>query len=266
MTIPPPTESSAALVTGASSGIGQALAAGLASRGHNLVLVARRRDRLEILATELRDRYSRRIEVLPADLADDDSRRDLLARLHALDMDIDVAALSAGFGMGGPFVDHDPDRVVQMVRTNVEATMVVTHAVLQGMLKRGRGALLIVSSMAGNQPMPHFGAYAATKAAVTSFAEMLSGEVGNQDITVTALCPGGVRTEFSSVGALEQVESSMPGSFMIGADECAQEALAGLDAGKRTVMPHRAVRTLAFLGAHLPRALWLPLCRKMMNG
>lgn len=260
MAIPTPTETSAVLVTGASSGIGQALAARLASRGHNLVLVARRRDRLETLATELRARYSHRIDVLPADLADADCRRDLLARLDALDVDIDVAVLSAGFGMGGPFADHDPDRLVEMVRTNVEATFVITHAVLRGMLRRRRGALLIVSSMAGNQPMPHFGSYAATKAAVTSFAEMLSDEVANQGITVTALCPGGVRTEFSSVGGLDQVETSMPRSFMIDADKCARAALAGLDMGKRTVMPRRAVRALAFLGGHAPRALWLHLC------
>jgi short-subunit dehydrogenase len=265
MAIPTPTDTSAALVTGASSGIGQALAVSLAQRGHNLVLVARRRDRLDTLATELRHRYGHRVEVLPADLADSDSRRSLLAGLDALDMDIEVAAFSAGFGMGGPFADHDADRVVQMVRTNLEATMVLTHSVLQGMLTRGRGALLLVSSMAGNQPMPNFGAYAATKAGVTSFAEMLSGEVSDQGITVTALCPGGVRTEFSSVGGLEQAERSMPNALMIDADECARLGLAGLDAGKRTVTPRRAVRALTFFGTHAPRALWLPICRKMMS-
>jgi short-subunit dehydrogenase len=167
--------------------------------------------------------------------------------------------------LGGPFAEHDPDRVVQMVRTNVESTMVLAHAVLCPMMGRRRGALLIVSSMAGHQPMPYFGAYAATKAALTSFAEMLSGEVAGHGITVTALCPGGVRTEFSEVGGLDQFDRKMPEAVKINADECAIAALRGLDTGRRIVMPRAAVRALAFTGTHLPRAVWLPLCKKMMS-
>jgi uncharacterized protein len=264
--MPPPRAGSAALITGASSGIGAALATELCRRGHDAVLVARRTDRLDTLAGELRALYNRRVEIVPSDLADTGSRQALLDRLADLDLEIDVAVLSAGFGMGGPFVEHDPDQVVQMVRTNVESTMVLAHAVLRPMVARRRGALLIVSSMAGHQPMPHFGAYAATKAAVTSFAEMLSGEVAQFGITVTALCPGGVRTEFSTVGGLEQFDRKMPEAVKINADECASAGLHGLDTGRRVVMPRAAVRALAFAGAHLPRAVWLPLCKRMLSG
>lgn len=167
--------------------------------------------------------------------------------------------------MGGPFIDHDPGKVVQMVRTNVESTMVLAHAVLQPMVARRRGALLIVSSMAGNQPMPYFGAYDATKAAVTSFAEMLSGEASEYGITVTALCPGGVRTEFSTVGGLNQVDDNMPEAVKINADECASAGLHGRDLGRRVIMPKVAVRALAFASTHLPRSVWLPLCKKLMS-
>jgi uncharacterized protein len=246
MGIPPPRAGSAALITGASSGIGAAIATELCRRGHDAVLVARRRDRLDILAGELRERFGRRIEVAPTDLADTDSRQALLTWLADVDLDIDVAVLSAGFGMGGAFVEHEPDQVVQMVRTNVESTMVLAHAVLRPMVDRRRGALLIVSSMAGNQPMPYFGAYAATKAAVTSFAEMLSGEVGEHGVTVTAPCPGGVRTEFSTVGGLEEVDGQMPEALKINADECAVAGLHGLETGRRVIVPRAAVRALAF--------------------
>src|ERR1700761_7123202 len=105
MGIPPPRAGSAALITGASSGIGAAIATELCRRGHDAVLVARRRDRLDILAAALRERYGRRIEVTPTDLADTLSRQALLTWLADLDLDIDVAVLSAGFGMGGPFVE-----------------------------------------------------------------------------------------------------------------------------------------------------------------
>lgn len=263
MAIPPPREASAALVTGASSGIGQDIARILAARGHNLVLVARRRDRLEALAAQF---PHLRVEVLPADVADAASRQELIAAVAATGLDIEVAVLSAGFGMGGPFLAHDPDRVVQMIRTNLESTMVLTHALLPAMAARHRGAVLIVSSMAGNQPMPQFGAYAATKAAVTSFGEMLSHEAGRSGVTVTVLAPGGVRTEFSDVAGMGKQEAELPGGLLMGAQECAEAAIAGMDKGQRVVMPRRAVRAFAWAGKHLPRKVWLPLCNRLMAG
>lgn len=264
MSIPAPRAGSAALITGASSGIGEAIARRLAGRGHDLIVVARRRDRLEKLAAEL-STGSRRVAVVEADLADDASRAAALRDIAATGLDVEVAVLSAGFGMGGPFLEHDVDRVVTMVRTNLESSLVLTHAVLGPMVARRRGAVLLVSSMAGHLPMPHFGAYAATKAALTSFAEMLSAEVGPQGVTVSALCPGGVRTEFMEVGGLGPMEANTPGFLLTGVEECADAAIAGLQAGKRVIMPKLGVKALAFMGAHTPRKVWLPMCKKMLT-
>jgi hypothetical protein len=119
--------------------------------------------------------------------------------------------------------------------------------------------------MAGAAPMPNFGAYAATKAAATSLAQSLHWELGRSGVTVTALCPGGVRTEFSEVAVMERTERRTPNALMIEPDECAREALAGLERGDRIVMPRRAVRAFAWLGTHGPRRLWLPLVGRMMG-
>lgn len=264
MAIPAPTAGRAALITGASSGIGAELARQLCDRGHDVVLVARRRDRLEKHAAELRERFGRRVEVVACDVSDPDARERLQAAIDELGLEVDVLVTCAGFGMVGPFLTQSPARLTEMVRTNVEGLLALTHAFAAPMAMRRSGAVLIVSSMAGNQPMPNFSAYAATKAAVTSFAEALHCELKGSGVTVTALCPGGVNTEFSAVAGALETEKRMPGAFMIGPVECAQAALGALQDGRRTVMPRRAVRGLAWFGAHAPRAVWLPLCRRMM--
>ncbi|MDQ1605506.1 MAG: uncharacterized protein QOE01_3351 [Actinomycetota bacterium] len=264
MAIPTPRTGGAALITGASSGIGAELARQLCARGHDAVLVARRRDRLERLAGELHEQHGRRVEVIACDLADAGARGQLPARLAALDLEIDVVALCAGFGLGGPFVSQPSERIISMVRTNVEAVMALSGLLLPPMAARRSGAVLIVSSMAGNQPMPNFGAYAATKAAMTSFAESLHCELKPSGVTVTALCPGGVTTEFSEVAGVTGTERRTPAALMISPEECARAGLDGLERGRRIVMPRRAVRALAWLGAHAPRAIWLPMCRRLM--
>jgi hypothetical protein len=264
MSIPAPRSGGAALITGASSGIGVELARQLCARGHDAVLVARRRDRLEHLAAELRARHGRRVEVVVCDVADDDDRERLPDELASLGLDVDVLVLCAGFGLGGPFVSQPRERVTAMVRTNVEAVMALSGLLIPPMTTRRAGAVLIVSSMAGSQPMPNFGAYAATKAAMTSFAEALHCELKPSGVTVTALCPGGVSTEFSEVAGMTGTERRTPAALMISPEECARAGLDGLDQGRRVVMPGRAVRTLAWFGAHAPRAIWLPMCRRLM--
>lgn len=265
MAIPTPRLGAGALITGASSGIGAEVAKQLAARGYELVLVARRRDRLEALAAELRARHGRRIEVLTADVADPDSRRALLASVDQLGLEIDVFVASAGFGMGGPFLDAPPERIELLVRTNVEAVFAMTRALAPQMVARRSGAIMIVSSIAGNAPMPHFGAYAATKAAMTSFAEMLNWELGRDGVTVTGLCPGGVWTEFAQVADMEAAEGRTPKAFMIGVEQCVRDGLAGLERGDRTVIPKRSVRAFAAFGKYGPRKVWLPLVGKMLR-
>jgi uncharacterized protein len=264
MAIPAPRSGAVALITGASSGIGAELARGLVAIGHDAVLVARRRERLESLAEELRA-GGRRIEVIPADVSEPGGRAELLAEISRLELAVDVLVPCAGFGMGGAFVDADPARIQQLIRTNVEGSFLLVRSLAPAMVARGSGAILLVSSMAGNQPMPNFQAYAATKAAVTSLAESLHWELGRSGVTVTALCPGGVRTEFAEVADMLGAEGRTPKAFMADPVQIAEAALKGLAHGKRIVMPRLAVRAFAWFGGHAPRRAWLPLVGRMMG-
>src|SRR6266511_1377666 len=137
-----------ALVTGASSGIGEQFARQLAARGHNLVLVARRADRLEALAGEL----PTEAHVIPCDLATD--APSLGPRVAELGVDVDLLVNNAGFGTSGPFIEHDPERDAEQVRVNCEAVVTLTHTFLPGMVEQGRGGIINVASSAGMQPIP----------------------------------------------------------------------------------------------------------------
>jgi short-subunit dehydrogenase len=264
MAIPSPRPGSAALITGASSGIGLELARLLCARGHDAVLVARRHERLEALADELRSRHARRVDVIACDVSEPSGRDRLRDQVQELGLTVDVLVLCAGFGMGGQFIAQDHDRVRLMVRTNFEAVVDLAGAFAPAMASRGRGAILIVSSMAGNQPMPNLGVYAASKAAVTSFAEMLHAELRPSGVTVTALCPGAVATEFSSVADMAHAERRLPGPLLATAGDCAHAGIEALAHGRRVVVPGRAVRVLNFFGAHAPRPVWLRVCRRLL--
>jgi short-subunit dehydrogenase len=266
MAIPPPRPGAAALITGASSGIGAELARALVARGHHAILVARRHERLTALARELGNSGRRHIEVIAADVSDPDGRAALLTEIRQRGLEVDVLVACAGFGMGDAFIEADPKRIQQLIRTNVEGTFLLTRALAPEMAARRSGAILLVSSMAGNQPMPNFAAYAATKAAVTSLAESLHWELARYGVTVTALCPGGVRTEFSEVAGMLGAERRTPKAFMADPAEIAEAGLQGLAQGKRIVMPRRAVRAFAWFGGHAPRRLWLPLIGRLMGG
>lgn len=265
MAIPAPRPGAAALVTGASSGIGTELARQLAADGHDLVIVARRRERLETLANEIRTAHGRRVEVVSCDIADPASRSLLAQAVAETGLTIEVLVLCAGFGMGGPFTAQDAERIQLMVRTNVEGTFGLTRLFAPAMEARCSGAILIVSSLAGNQPMPNFGAYAATKAAVTSFAEMLHEELRPVGVTVTVLCPGEVLTEFSEVADLASATRRVPAALKISAEACARAGLVGLAAGRRKVIPRPAVKILYFVGGHTPRNLWLRAAGRLMS-
>jgi uncharacterized protein len=265
MTIPTPRPGSVALVTGASSGIGAACARELAGRGHDVVLVARRRDRLEALAAELRDRHRVSADIVTCDLADADDRRRMLAELAGLGHDVEVLVLCAGFGMVGPFLEHDPDRVDLMIRTNVEATLSLARALTPAMAARGRGAVLFVSSMAGGQPMPYFAPYAATKAAVTSIGESLHCELAPHGVTVSVLAPANVSTEFAAVAEADQQEGRQPAFLTASAEQCARAGVRALERGTRKVTPLPAARAFAWTASRLPRRVWLPACRKLLS-
>lgn len=265
MAIPVARPGAAALVTGASSGIGAALASELAARGHDLVLVARRRDRLAELADEVQDRFGCRAHVLTADLANADERARLMADVDAIGLEVSVLVLSAGFGIVGPYLDADPSRVDLMVRTNVEATLSLAARLAPPMAARGAGAILVVSSMAGNQPMPGFAAYAATKAAVTSFGEALHQELKRSGVTVTVLAPGHVDTEFAAAADAGHLEAKQPAFLTATAEECARAAIRALEKGRRRVVPLASVRLFVWLAERIPHRIWLPMSQRMMS-
>jgi short-subunit dehydrogenase len=264
MAIPVPQPDSVALVTGASSGIGCELAKSLSARGHDVVLTARRRDLLEALADELQSAHGHRVEVIACDLSVPADRDELRQRIDALGLTVDVLALCAGFGMGGAFTCQDPERVQLMIRTNFEATVSLCGMFAPDMATRRRGAILMVSSIAGNQPIAYAGAYSATKAAVTHFAEALHEELRPSGVCVTVLCPGAVSTSFAEIAAMTGAEARLPGALIASAHETARAGIAALERGRRHVVPGRATRALHFAGGHAPRGLWLRACRKLM--
>ena len=191
-----------ALVTGASGGIGEAFARQLAKRGHDVVLVARRRERLEKLAAELSQAHGIGAEVIEADLADDGAVATVEERLRR--GDIDVLVNNAGFGTRGEFAALPLGRELEELDVNVRALMRLTHAALGPMVERGRGAIVNVASTGAFQPVPYMSTYAATKAFVLHFSEGLHEEVKSKGVTVTCLCPGATRTEFQKVAGVDE--------------------------------------------------------------
>jgi short-subunit dehydrogenase len=260
MAIPTPAPDRTCIVTGASSGIGEQLARQLAARGHGVTLVARREDRLRTLAEDLQAAHGIRAEVVAADLSDADARTALVAAVTERGLVPDVLVNNAGFSTVGPVAEVDPDREIGMIRTNVEAVAHLCALVVGGMVERGRGAVLNVASTAAFQPLPGQAGYAASKAFVRSYSQALAAEVKPHGVTVTALCPGPVKTEFADAAGFEDGgEGALPDFMWVGADEVATCALEGLDAGRSIVIPGASNRVLAGLAHLTPRAVLLPL-------
>lgn len=221
-----------ALVTGASSGIGDAMARRLASEGTDLVVVARNVQRLQALAEELSEVD---VEVLPADLGDLQQLARVEARLADSDKPIDLLVNNAGFGVQGAFVDGDLDREVAMIDVNVTALARLAHAGGSAMAARGGGAILNVASVAGLAPTPGTAVYGASKAFVVSFGEALNHELKERGVKVSTICPGFTRTEFQS--RAEYDSSNVPGFLWQSADRVAETALAGVEKGTPRVVP-----------------------------
>jgi uncharacterized protein len=189
-----------ALITGASAGIGTEFAKRLAERGYDLILSARRRDRLDELAGRLRAEHGGiRVEVIVADLAGIDAPAQIAAETARLGLQVDLLVNNAGFGTHGRFESLPADRERDEVMVNVEALVALTHAYLPAMLERGSGGVINVASTAAFQPVPYMAVYAATKAFVRSFSEALHEEVRKRGVRVLALCPGPTATEFFDI-------------------------------------------------------------------
>jgi short-subunit dehydrogenase len=270
MSLPKPSRSSAALVTGASAGIGSAIARELAARGHGLVLVARRKERLTALADELRAQHGISAEVIPCDLAKPAPRARLASRISDLGLDVEILVNNAGFATGGPFVKSDPSRELEQVRVLVEAVVALTSAFLPAMVARRRGAILNVASTAGMQPMPYSAGYSAAKAYVLTFSEALHQEVRGRGVTVTALAPGPVETDFWQIAGWEvntgqSFEKAVPKQALISAEDAARAGVRGLESGDRVVVPGLPMRAAMLASRYVPHAFKLPALEWMMR-
>jgi short-subunit dehydrogenase len=262
MSLPAPSSSTAALITGASSGIGVDLARELARRGHNLVLVARREPELTAVAEELRAAHGVRAEVLTCDLTDPEALTALPGRVEALGLEIGILVNNAGYGSGGAFEELDLASETRMVRLNCEAVVALTGAYVPRFLQRGAGAVLVVASSAGFQPLPRQATYGASKAFALSFSEALHTELGPRGISVTALCPGPVETEFATRAGMQESFDAAPGITKVSSADVARQAISGLERGKRVVVPGLAVRLAGLSARWTPHAVLLPALRR----
>jgi short-subunit dehydrogenase len=260
MSLPPPRPTGVALVTGASSGIGDALARELRSRGYGLIVVARREDRLEALADELGDTH-----VLACDLADESARAELPDRIAELGLEVDILVNNAGFATGGPFIESDAEREVAQVRILVEAPVALTSAFLPAMVERGSGAILFVASTAGLGALPNSAGYSAAKHHTRAFAESLHYELRGRGIAVTALCPGPVSTELWEVEEGHPIEAAVPKPLWVTPERCASEAVAGLAENRRIVIPGPALRAGFAALQYMPSAVKLPITERLLR-
>jgi short-subunit dehydrogenase len=245
-----------ALITGASAGIGREFARQLAGRARSLVLVARRRQRLE----ELRDELSNsnlKVHVRVVDLADQTQIQQLVDSLERDKIDIDLLINNAGLGDMGAFATIDPARADQIIQVNVTALTLLTRRLLPPMIARKRGAILNVSSSAGFLPIADFSVYAASKAYVNSFSEGLRAELRGTGVSVTALCPGPVHTEFTEVAQRPGQEPPRSGSEVvyISAEEVARAGLAAVERDRPLVIPGFVMKLGMFLVRMTPMSI-----------
>ncbi len=263
MALPDPDPVSTALITGASSGIGQEIARALARRGHGVTLVARRRERLDALASQLASEHGIRAEALDCDLGDASARDRMVREIDELGLIVEILVNNAGFGHTGDFADAERERQVAMVRLNVEAVVDLTGRYLPAMEGRDRGAIINVASTAAFQPLPGTATYGATKAFVLSFSEAVNAELRGGGVTLTAVCPGPVRTEFADHAGIAGAEQKTPGVIWMSAAEVAEAAVKAAEAGKRAIVPGKLNYAGSLLGRHSPRALALPVARRI---
>jgi short-subunit dehydrogenase len=246
-----PPERPLAVVTGASSGIGRCFADQLAASGHDLVLVARSRDRLEALADELRRRDGIEVRVVVADLGEPGPLTELAGSLRARVPDLLVN--NAGFGTFGPFHQLDLAREEELLRVNVHALVRLTHACLPGMLERGSGAVINVSSLAGEVPSGYNATYGASKAFVTSFSQALYEELRGTPVTVQCLLPGLTDTAWAETAGIDI--SNTPRLVISDPADVVRASLAALRRGSAVCVPGAASRVLAFVQRVSPRSL-----------
>lgn len=245
------------LITGASAGLGEEFARQLASRARSMVLVARRGDRLSALAGELAASADVKVRCFEADLADPEQRVQLFEALEEKSLFPDLLINNAGMGDYGTFVEADWEKLETMMRLNMEGLTHLTHLFLPAMRERRRGAIMNISSLASILPIPDFAVYAATKAYVSSFSEALRIELREDGISVLAVCPGPVHTEFGSVAARGPGDAfdGMREWFYVRKEQVVAEAIRAMDADHARVYPGWQIALAAAGISLLPLAL-----------
>lgn len=250
-----------ALVTGASAGIGAALARELAGHGARLILTARRGERLEALAGELRGRGAE-VRTVVADLNDPAAPQHIYDATEGAGMAVDVLIDNAGLGLFGEFHSNPPEQEISQVRVNCEAVVRLARLFVPRMVERRRGWVLITASTASFQPLPYNATYAATKVFDRFFALALAQEVARYGVKVTALCPGPTDSEFFDVSRAHVFKSR----GVQAVDEVARMGIAALAAGKRMVIPHTTGRWTARLVRFLPTGLVVSMVDRVLRG
>jgi len=246
-----------ALITGASAGIGREFARQLATRARSLVLVARREQRLSELRDELRNRNPQlNVHVRAVDLCDKSQIDELVRWLEENKIEIDFLINNAGLGDYGSFATSDPQRDDRILEVNIVAPTLLTHRLLPQMIAKKRGAILNVSSSAGFLPIPGMAVYAASKAYANSFSEALRAELRGTGVTVTALCPGPVHTEFGDVAKRPSGEPERSPEFVyVSVEKTARDALAAVEADRPLVLPGFAMKLGMFLVRITPMSI-----------
>lgn len=243
-----------ALITGASAGIGEEFARQIAGRGYDLILVARRRDRLEQLAEQI----PTTAHVVECDLATEANT--LPGKIAELGVDVDLLVNNAGFGLRGRFLELDAERQAEMVRVNCEAVVTLTHAFVPAMVERGRGGVITIASTAGMQPLPYEVTYGASKAFAISLSEALWTELRGTGVKILVVNPGPVKTEWQGVAGYDDSTPIPPG--MITAEQCVSDALRAYDRNKRSMIPGRFFPWF-MRASHAPKGVKLRVTERM---
>ena len=241
-----------ALITGASSGIGEAFARRLAADKKDLFLVARSEDKLRALCDELSTKHNIAANYLAADLGEPASDQKVFDETQRLGIDIDLLINNAGFGSMGDFAELDRERELSMIDLNVRALVALTHRYLPPMREKRSGTIINVSSTAGEQPLPFMAAYAATKAFVTSFSMAIAEENRPYGIQIFALCPGPTKTNFFEAGNIDQ---SLALKAAQTAEEVVDVAIAAIGTGRSKVISGWANRLVAGSTKLVPNSL-----------
>lgn len=254
-----------ALITGASSGIGEAFAEALAQEGSDLILVARSKDKLDALAKKLAATYGRRVEVIAADLGEPSPGARIAAAVAKLGMSVDLLLNNAGFGTAGAFHKTEPQRSAQMIALNVSAVVDLTHAFLPAMVERGSGAIVNVASVAAFQPTPTMSVYGASKAFVLSFSEGIWAEYRRKGIKVLAVCPGPTDTPFFEATGTAGLRKTVPSPMMMTTDAVVADSLRALKAGHTVAIPGFINKALTTTPRFMPRKLMAYLSGRAMG-